>query len=147
MGRDWTSLPGGPPGTGEDKAWAQASILSPLQAFQEEMAQFREGLDARRVPVSCALVALMAHGGPQGQLLGADGQEVQPEALVQELSRCRALWGCPKIFLLQACRGGEWGLPILSLLKARPGPRLPGLAVHLLQEASSWELHVHCPTS
>ncbi|XP_044927969.1 caspase-14 isoform X2 [Mustela putorius furo] len=77
------------------------------QAFQEEMAQFREGLDARRVPVSCALVALMAHGGPQGQLLGADGQEVQPEALVQELSRCRALWGCPKIFLLQACRGGQ----------------------------------------
>ncbi|XP_047569874.1 caspase-14-like isoform X2 [Lutra lutra] len=77
------------------------------QAFQEEMAQFREGLDAHRVPVSCALVALMAHGGPQGQLLGADGQEVQPEALVQELSRCRALWGCPKIFLLQACRGRQ----------------------------------------
>uniref|UniRef100_A0A452SZL8 Caspase-14-like n=1 Tax=Ursus maritimus TaxID=29073 RepID=A0A452SZL8_URSMA len=77
------------------------------QAFQEEMAQFRECLDARRAPVSCALVALMAHGGPQGQLLGADGQEVQPEALVQELSHCRALWGCPKIFLLQACRGGQ----------------------------------------
>ncbi|XP_044088681.1 putative caspase-16 [Neovison vison] len=81
--------------------------IRPCQAFQEEMAQFREGLDAHGVPVSCALVALMAHGGPQGQLLGADGQEVQPEALVQELSRCRALWGCPKIFLLQACRGGQ----------------------------------------
>ncbi|XP_054445110.1 caspase-2-like [Pteronotus mesoamericanus] len=75
------------------------------QAFQEELAQFQEQLDTRRSPVSCALVALMAHGGPQGQLLGADGQEVQPEALVQELSRCRALRGCPKIFLLQACRG------------------------------------------
>ncbi|XP_077659187.1 putative caspase-16 isoform X4 [Urocitellus parryii] len=49
----------------------------------------------------------MAHGGPQGQLLGADGQEVQPEALVQELSHCRALRGRPKIFLLQACRGGN----------------------------------------
>lgn len=77
------------------------------QAFREEMAQFREGLDARRAPASCALVALMAHGGPQGQLLGVDGQEVQPEVLVQELSRCRVLWGCPKIFLLQACRGGQ----------------------------------------
>ncbi|XP_015977758.2 uncharacterized protein LOC107498778 isoform X2 [Rousettus aegyptiacus] len=77
------------------------------QAFQEELAQFREQLDTHRGPVSCALVALMAHGGPQGQLLGADGQEVQPEALVQELSRCRALRGCPKIFLLQACRGGH----------------------------------------
>ncbi|XP_014648995.1 PREDICTED: putative caspase-16 [Ceratotherium simum simum] len=49
----------------------------------------------------------MAHGGPQGQLLGADGQEVQPEALVQELSCCGVLQGRPKIFLLQACRGGH----------------------------------------
>uniref|UniRef100_A0A8C6WB88 Caspase 16, apoptosis-related cysteine peptidase n=1 Tax=Nannospalax galili TaxID=1026970 RepID=A0A8C6WB88_NANGA len=49
----------------------------------------------------------MAHGGPQGQLLGADGREVQAEALVQELSRCQALQGRPKIFLLQACRGGN----------------------------------------
>nr|XP_020726996.1 caspase-14-like isoform X2 [Odocoileus virginianus texanus] len=77
------------------------------QAFQEEMAQFRKWLDAHRGPVSCALVALMAHGGPQGQLLGADGQEGQLEALVQELSCCGALQGRPKIFLLQACRGGH----------------------------------------
>ncbi|XP_059548868.1 caspase-14-like isoform X3 [Myotis daubentonii] len=77
------------------------------QAFREELAQFQARLDTRRSPVSCALVALMAHGGPQGQLLGADGKEVRPEALVQELSHCRALRGCPKIFLLQACRGGH----------------------------------------
>uniref|UniRef100_A0A8C5LG17 Caspase 16, apoptosis-related cysteine peptidase n=1 Tax=Jaculus jaculus TaxID=51337 RepID=A0A8C5LG17_JACJA len=49
----------------------------------------------------------MAHGGPRGQLLGADGGEVQPEMLMQELSCCRALRGRPKIFLLQACRGGN----------------------------------------
>ncbi|XP_523278.4 uncharacterized protein CASP16 [Pan troglodytes] len=77
------------------------------QAFQEQLAQFREQLDTCRGPVSCALVALMAHGGPRGQLLGADGQEVQPEALMQELSRCQVLQGRPKIFLLQACRGGN----------------------------------------
>lgn len=57
--------------------------------------------------MGCVLVALMAHGGPRGKLLGADGEEVQSEALVRRLSRCRALRGCPKIFLLQACRGGE----------------------------------------
>ncbi|XP_019842957.1 uncharacterized protein [Bos indicus] len=77
------------------------------ETFQEEMAQFRKRLDAHRGPVSCALVALMAHGGPQGQLLGADGQERQLEVLVQELSHCGALRGRPKIFLLQACRGGH----------------------------------------
>ncbi|XP_060220044.1 uncharacterized protein LOC110545929 isoform X3 [Meriones unguiculatus] len=75
------------------------------EAFWEELVQFREKLDTHKEPVSCALVALMAHGGPQGQLLGADGREVQPELLVGELSCCRALRGCPKIFLLQACRG------------------------------------------
>ena len=82
------------------------------------MAQFRKQLDAHRGPVSCALVALMAHGGPQGKLLGADGQERQLEVLVQELSHCGALRGRPKIFLFQACRGlllsGEaqiWRMP------------------------------------
>lgn len=86
--------------------------------------------------MSCALVALMAHGGPQGQLLGADGKEVQPEALVRELSHCRALRGCPKIFLLQACRGGEWGLgpslgsasslaPVLDVLTQPTSSRKP----------------------
>lgn len=112
-------------------ALAQASVSFLLQAFQEELAQFQERLNRCRSPVSCALVALMAHGGPQGQLLGADGQTVQPEALVQELSHCRALRGCPKIFLLQACRGGEWGPGL------QPGsscPRFPYPA-HLLQEA------------
>ncbi|XP_007937751.1 putative caspase-16 [Orycteropus afer afer] len=49
----------------------------------------------------------MAHGGRQGQLLGADGRGLRPEVLVQELSCCRALQGHPKIFLLQACRGGR----------------------------------------
>lgn len=122
MGGGCRNLPGGLPGTCEAVALAQASISSLLQAFQEELAQFREQLDTHRGPVSCALVALMAHGGPQGQLLGADGQEVQPEALVQELSRCRALRGCPKIFLLQACRGGEWGVG--PSLEAEPGPGL-----------------------
>ncbi|XP_053410243.1 caspase-14-like isoform X3 [Nycticebus coucang] len=77
------------------------------EAFQKELAQFREQLDTRNSPVSCALVALMAHGGPQGQLVGADGQEVQLEVLKQELSHCRALQDRPKIFLLQACRGGN----------------------------------------
>ncbi|XP_008062113.2 caspase-14 [Carlito syrichta] len=77
------------------------------QAFQEELTQFRERLDTRGGAVSCVLVALMAHGGPRGQLLGADGQEAQPEVLVRELSHCRVLRGRPKVLLLQACRGGN----------------------------------------
>lgn len=49
--------------------------------------------------MGCALVALVA---PRGQLR-------QPQQLVQELSHCRALWGCPKVFLLlSSAPGGEW---------------------------------------
>lgn len=49
--------------------------------------------------MGCALVALVA---PRGQLR-------QPQQLVWELSRCRALWGCPKVFLLLSTTpGGEW---------------------------------------
>jgi hypothetical protein len=109
--------------------------VSPFQAFQEELAQFRERLDTHRVPVSCALVALMAHGGPRGQLLGADGQEVQPEVLVQELSCCRVLKGHPKIFLLQACRGGK--LPCRQLTSSCSDFPLPALSLpHLLSTSS-----------
>ncbi|XP_051035705.1 uncharacterized protein LOC127218764 [Phodopus roborovskii] len=116
------------------------------QAFWEELVQFRETLDTHKGPVSCALVALMAHGGPQGQLLGADGREVQLEMLVQELSCCQALRGCPKVFLLQACRGGKGSClqpnHLSWLSAASPWP--PTLPAHLLQEA--YTLAFLCPS-
>lgn len=122
------------------------TLTSPLQAFWEELVRFREKLDTHKDPVSCALVALMAHGGPQGQLLGADGREVQPEVLVQELSCCSALLGCPKIFLLQACRGGKrlcLQPPHLPWhFSASPWP--PTFPTHLLQEACT--LAFSCPS-
>ncbi|KAF7471163.1 Hypothetical predicted protein [Marmota monax] len=61
-----------------------------VQCFFEELVWFQEQLDAHKGPVGCALVALVA---PSGQL-----RHVQ--LLVRELSRCGALRGCPKVFLL-----------------------------------------------
>ncbi|XP_051824042.1 uncharacterized protein LOC127542457 isoform X1 [Antechinus flavipes] len=77
------------------------------QDFRKELAQFREHLDACGTTVSCALIVLMAHGEPQGQLLGADGQMVGVEEMVRELSTCQVLQGKAKVFLLQGCRGGN----------------------------------------
>uniref|UniRef100_G3WXM4 Caspase 14 n=1 Tax=Sarcophilus harrisii TaxID=9305 RepID=G3WXM4_SARHA len=77
------------------------------QDFRKELAQFREHLDACGTTVSCALIVLMAHGEPQGQLLGADGQMVGVEEMVRELSACQVLQGKAKVFLLQGCRGGN----------------------------------------
>ncbi|KAB0403259.1 hypothetical protein E2I00_015729 [Balaenoptera physalus] len=95
------------------------------QAFQEEMAHFWEWLDACRGPVSCAFVALMAHGGPQGQLLGAD----------------RALWGRPKIFLLQVCCGVSraWGPP-WRLGQVPPSSPPPAALALLTQPLASQDL-------
>uniref|UniRef100_A0A673ULL5 Caspase family p10 domain-containing protein n=1 Tax=Suricata suricatta TaxID=37032 RepID=A0A673ULL5_SURSU len=67
-----------------------------VQGFLGELASFREQLDALGGPVGCAFVALVA---PSGQL-------GQPQQLVRELSRCGALWGCPKVFLLLSSAPG-----------------------------------------
>ncbi|XP_027715452.1 uncharacterized protein LOC114041273 isoform X3 [Vombatus ursinus] len=88
------------------------------QDFRKELAQFREHLDACRTTVSCALIALMAHGEPQGRLLGADGQMVEVEEMVRELSTCQVLRGKAKVFLLQGCRGTYLlaSCPLFSLM-------------------------------
>ena len=57
--------------------------------------------------MGCALVALVA---PSGQLK-------QPQQLVGELSRCGALWGRPKVFLLlSSAPGGVWAGPLAPWL-------------------------------
>ncbi|XP_044540075.1 putative caspase-16, partial [Gracilinanus agilis] len=94
--------------------------------FRKELAQFLELLDAHRTNVSCALVALMAHGEPQGRLLGADGQMVEVEEMVSELSTCQVLQGKAKVVLLQGCRGGD---------------RDPGMRPRALPWLGSWLQH------
>ncbi|XP_016279604.1 caspase-14 isoform X2 [Monodelphis domestica] len=96
------------------------------QDFRKELTRFRELLDARRTNVSCALVALMAHGEPQGRLLGADGQMVEVEEMVSELSACQVLQGKAKVVLLQGCRGGN---------------RDPGMRPRALPWLGSWLQH------
>ncbi|XP_072490953.1 caspase-14-like isoform X2 [Notamacropus eugenii] len=77
------------------------------QDFRKALVKFRERLDACRTTVSCALIVLMAHGESEGRLLGADGQMVEVEEMVKELSTCQVLQGKAKVFLLQGCRGGN----------------------------------------
>ncbi|XP_064151527.1 caspase-14-like [Loxodonta africana] len=72
---------------------------APVQGFLEELARFQEQLDAHGGPIGCALVAVVA---PRGQLRWS-------QKLAWEMSRCRALQGCPKLFLLlSSSPGGEW---------------------------------------
>ncbi|XP_045398358.1 uncharacterized protein LOC123632297 [Lemur catta] len=91
-----------------------------VQGFLEELVGFREWLDAHGGPVGCALVALVA---PSGQLR-------QPQQLVRELSRCEALRGCPKVFLLLSSGPGA---------TLEPGAFLAGLK-ELCSRFPHWSL-------
>ncbi|XP_068921548.1 putative caspase-16 [Petaurus breviceps papuanus] len=107
------------------------------QDFRKALVHFREHLDACRTTVSCALIALMAHGEPQGRLLGADGQMVEVEEMVRELSTCQVLQGKAKIFLLQGCRGGNRDPGV----RPRTLPWLGRWLQHLLQSPSTIPSH------
>ncbi|XP_030654170.1 uncharacterized protein LOC115831203 [Nomascus leucogenys] len=92
----------------------------PVQGFLKELAWFQKQLDAHGRPVGCALVALVA---PRGQLR-------QPQQLVRELSSCRALRGCPKVFLLLSSGPGS---------SLEPGAFLAGLR-ELCGHSPCWSL-------
>ncbi|XP_076998153.1 uncharacterized protein LOC143667627 [Tamandua tetradactyla] len=116
-----TALEGVFSALGFESCWRREASVP---GFLEELAWFREQVDARRGPVGCAGVALVA---PEGQLR-------QSQRLVQELSRCRALWGRPKLFLLlSSAPGGKQRDPrLLGPGKGQVGVgRRPGCFLHL----------------
>uniref|UniRef100_A0A8C5Y4K6 Caspase 14 n=1 Tax=Microcebus murinus TaxID=30608 RepID=A0A8C5Y4K6_MICMU len=79
-----------------------------LRALERMFRQlrFRQAMDGRDGPVSCAFVVLMAHGY-EGFLKGQDGRMVELDGLFQALNNrnCRALRAKPKVYIIQACRG------------------------------------------
>ncbi|XP_008067827.1 caspase-14 [Carlito syrichta] len=78
------------------------------EQFQEELEKFQQAIDTWEGPVSCAFVALMAHG-EEGLLEGEDGKMVKLENLFEVLNNknCQALRAKPKVYIIQACRGEQ----------------------------------------
>lgn len=80
---------------------------SSSKQFLDEMDKFQQTIDNWKEPVSCAFVVLMAHG-EEGLLKGEDGNMVRLEDLFKVLNNknCKGLRGKPKVYIIQACRGG-----------------------------------------
>lgn len=96
-----------------------------LQQFQEELENFQQAMDARDDFISCAFVVLMAHG-LEGRLKGEDEKMVELEDLFEVLNNknCRALRAKPKVYIVQACRGGgDQAKNTESGLLMQPNPR------------------------
>ena len=59
--------------------------------------------------LKCLVVCILTHG-VDGQIYGSDGMLVSVQELTRTFSgtKCPTLAGKPKVFLLQACRGGQF---------------------------------------
>uniref|UniRef100_A0A8C3S329 Uncharacterized protein n=1 Tax=Chelydra serpentina TaxID=8475 RepID=A0A8C3S329_CHESE len=70
---------------------------------------FRDQINQSKDEISCCLIALMSHGRSHGLIQGKDGDTVDLDdifALFNNI-QCPKLQEKPKIFIIQACRGGE----------------------------------------
>ena len=79
-----------------------------LQELIEKIRSFRDGLNESKDDVGCCLVTLMSHG-EKGFIKMEDGEKVSLEDIFEMFNNknCPALQEKPKIFIIQACRGGK----------------------------------------
>nr|XP_031530456.1 caspase-2 isoform X3 [Vicugna pacos] len=78
------------------------------QEMQEELQNFAQ-LPAHRATDSC-IVALLSHG-VEGGVYGVDGKLLQLQEVFRlfDNANCPSLQNKPKMFFIQACRGGAFG--------------------------------------
>lgn len=78
-----------------------------LRSFQKVITEFRRFRDQLPDDVGCLMVVIMCHGR-LGHISLSNGEEIQLETIYQLFnnSQCPALREKPKLFVVQACRGG-----------------------------------------
>uniref|UniRef100_A0A674JEU0 Caspase family p20 domain-containing protein n=1 Tax=Terrapene triunguis TaxID=2587831 RepID=A0A674JEU0_9SAUR len=75
---------------------------------QKSLEEFRDQINQSEDEISCCLITLMSHGRSHGLIQGKDGDTVDLDdifALFNNI-QCPKLQEKPKIFIIQACRGG-----------------------------------------
>uniref|UniRef100_A0A674JD64 Caspase family p20 domain-containing protein n=1 Tax=Terrapene triunguis TaxID=2587831 RepID=A0A674JD64_9SAUR len=85
----------------------------------ESLEEFRDQINQSEDEISCCLITLMSHGRSHGLIQGKDGDTVDLDdifALFNNI-QCPKLQEKPKIFIIQACRGGEQDIKYTVLSK------------------------------
>uniref|UniRef100_A0A8C0H2W4 Caspase family p20 domain-containing protein n=1 Tax=Chelonoidis abingdonii TaxID=106734 RepID=A0A8C0H2W4_CHEAB len=75
----------------------------------QSLEEFRDQINQSEDEISCCLITLMSHGRSHGLIQGKDGDKVDLDdifALFNNI-QCPKLQEKPKIFIIQACRGGK----------------------------------------
>ena len=67
------------------------------------------------------VVCILSHG-EEGYIFGADGKKFELDAIFElfDNTSCRHLLGKPKIFIIQACRGGNFKSPMFYPTECEP---------------------------
>uniref|UniRef100_A0A8C4VVN5 Caspase family p20 domain-containing protein n=1 Tax=Gopherus evgoodei TaxID=1825980 RepID=A0A8C4VVN5_9SAUR len=84
----------------------------------QSLEEFRDQINQSEDEISCCLITLMSHGRSHGLIQGKDGDKVDLDdifALFNNI-QCPKLQEKPKIFIIQACRGG----PTVCIIKSSP---------------------------
>ena len=81
---------------------------SPVLFSQEMMDAIELEAKSDHSNYDCFACAVLTHGG-RGIFYGVDGETVSAKAFKNAVngSNCKSLVGKPKLFIIQACRGGE----------------------------------------
>ncbi|XP_058283470.1 caspase-2 isoform X4 [Hylobates moloch] len=111
------------------------------QEMQEKLQNFAQ-LPAHRVTDSC-IVALLSHG-VEGAIYGVDGKLLQLQEVFQlfDNANCPSLQNKPKMFFIQACRGGAIGSLGHLLLFTAATASLALTPAHTRNKTSSSKIRV-----
>ncbi|XP_037746136.1 caspase-14 isoform X1 [Chelonia mydas] len=79
------------------------------QEILPALEEFRDQINQSEDEISCCLIALMSHGRSHGLIQGKDGDTVDLDDIFALFNnvQCPKLQEKPKIFIIQACRGGK----------------------------------------
>ncbi|KYO43298.1 caspase-14 [Alligator mississippiensis] len=94
----------------QDYNFTHQECIDPFgQDIVPKLEKFRDEINQSAEVISCCLITLMSHGTRNGYISGKDEVKVNLKDIFPLFNNanCPKLQGKPKIFIIQACRGGN----------------------------------------